>query len=363
MSYQDSESKAVDALKKAIPDSLKKDMLPLSKGLSAEIYQNDEVFPNHYLACAIDSAGTKVMLAELMDKYDTIGIDCVAMSANDLATFGSMSPFLFMDCLSTQKKIQERSLTAEIMKGIVKGLEECDASSIFRNSISLNLGKGETASVHELLDSPRAAHAFDLVGCMIGFIPKNKLYAELHDGDTIIALPSSGAHCNGFTDLRHHILDDTFESREEFRKLYKGKHTIDDTYNGKKIGNLLLEPTKLYVRDMALISKDHDVVGVNNTGYGLKNLNRLPGEFQMIIDNAPEPLDIFKLMQQESQFSDEQMYSTFNMGMGFFVIAKKQDSENILQKIKGSMKVGTVKKGKKSTIFIKEGKKIVFEGY
>src|SRR3989338_10201024 len=104
--YQSRESKAVDAIKRAIPNSLKENMLPQSKGMFAELFENNEVFPKHYLACAIDSVGTKVIIAEAMNKYDTIGIDCVAMSANDLATLGAVSPFLFMDCISCQSQIQ-----------------------------------------------------------------------------------------------------------------------------------------------------------------------------------------------------------------------------------------------------------------
>src|SRR3989339_1800134 len=130
LNYANRESKAVSAIKKAIPSSLKKDIIPESKGLFAELFENDEVFPRHYIASAIDGVGTKVIIAEAMNKYDTIGIDCVAMSANDLATLGAVSPFLFMDCISCQSQIQEKQITGEIVKGMSKGLSQCNASNI-----------------------------------------------------------------------------------------------------------------------------------------------------------------------------------------------------------------------------------------
>ncbi|MBI2651947.1 hypothetical protein HYX00_00655 [Candidatus Woesearchaeota archaeon] len=259
--YQSRESKAVDAIKKAIPNSLKENMLPQSKGMFAEVFENNEVFPKHYLACAIDSVGTKVIIAEAMDKYGTIGIDCVAMSANDLATLGAVSPFLFMDCISCQSQIQEKAITGDIVKGISKGLEQCDASKILRNSIRINFGKGETASVDELLSSSKKGYGFELVGAMIGFIEKSKLKKQkVKAGDKIIAIKSSGAHSNGYTDLRHHLLKGDFETREEYKKRYKGRFSLDDKFDGSTIGKILLEPTKIYIQTMAKISKNFDVI-------------------------------------------------------------------------------------------------------
>src|SRR3989338_2070203 len=319
MTYQDAESKAVAAIKKAIPSSLKQGMLSSSKGMFAELYENDEVFPKHYLACAIDGVGTKLILAEAMGIYDTIGIDCVAMSANDLATLGKVSPFLFMDYLACQSKIQEEAISGDIIKGMSKGLEMCDSSSILHNSIRMNFGKGETASVEELISSTRPGYGFDIAGAMIGFVEKKTLKMEALAGDAIIALPISGAHSNAYTALPHHLLKGDFEPRPEFRKKYRGRFKLDENADGMPIGKTLLEPTRIYVKDVARIAKDFPIAGINNTGYGLKNLNRLPGNIQFVIDDPIEPLPIFKLMQKESKFSDEEMYSSFNMGMGFFI--------------------------------------------
>lgn len=363
MSYQKREAKAVEAIKEAIPSSLKKDQLKGVKGLFADLHENKEVFPKHYLASAIDGVGTKLLIAEAMSKYDTIGIDLVAMSANDLATLGAVSPFLFMDYLACQKEIQERKITGSIVKGIVKGLEQCDASSILRNSIRMNFGKGETASVDEMISGLKDGFGFDLAGCMIGFIKKEDLNVKVDVGDKIIALKSSGMHSNGYTDLRYNLLKGEFEERVEYKKNYKGKYALDDDFDGSTIGEVILNPTKIYLKDVAQIAKDFSFVGINNTGYGLKNLNRIEQNVEFRIDNAISPHPIFKLMQQESGFSDEKMYTTFNMGMGFFIIAKKQDAEDVLQAAGGEIVGEVLKANNTKTVLEKKGKKIVFEGY
>ncbi len=364
MTYQKREAKAVQAIKDAIPDSLKKDSVKGIKGMFADLHENNEVFPKHYIATGVDGVGTKIIIAEAMSKYDTIGIDLVAMCANDLATLGAVNPFLFMDYLACQKGIQERELTGSIIKGIVKGLGQCDSSNILRNSIRMNFGKGETASVDELIAGLKPGFGFDIAGCMVGFIRKDKLNIKVGVGDKIIALRSSGPHSNGYTDLRFKLLKGEFEDRPEFKKNYTGKYTLDYDFNGATIGNILLEPTRIYIKDMAKVAKNFPVVGINNTGYGLKNFNRISQNVEFRINNPIEPQPIFKLMQKESGFSEERMYTSFNMGMGFFIIAKKQDAENILQKIKHAELVGEVKKSNKTrTVLEKEGKKIVFSGY
>ena len=364
-SYQESESKAVDAIKKAIPFSLKQNMLKESKGMFAELYENNEVFPKHYIATAIDGVGTKVVVAEAMHKFDTIGIDCVAMSANDLATLGAVNPFLFMDCILCQPQIQERQITGEIVKGMSLGLEQCNASNILKNSIRINFGKGETASVDELLGSPRRGYAFEIIGCIIGFIEKKKFQRKkIKPGQKIIALGSSGPHSNGYTDLRRNLLNGNFETRAEYKRLYGGRFNLDYKFDGSTIGKKLLEPTKIYIQAMAKISKQFDVVGFNNTGYGLKNLNRAKENVEFMITNPLKPQPIFELMQEESGFTDEQMYGTFNMGMGFFVVCDKNDADDILQIAKDADIVGEVRKSNKTmTVLEKNNKKIIFEGY
>ncbi len=362
--YQKREAKAVSAIKKAIPSKLKQNMSPISEGMFAELYENNKVFPEHFMACAIDGVGTKLILAEAMGKFDTVGIDLVAMSSNDLATLGKVSPFLFIDYFAVQDKFQEKGLTGELMKGIVKGLEMSEVGDILKSDIHINIGKGETASVDELISGLKPGMGFDIAGGLIGFIKKKDIHTKVKVGDKIIALKSSGPHSNGYTDLRLNLLNGDFETRE-FKKNYKGKHKLDDKFDNSTIGKLLLEPTKIYSKTVAAIADKMKVIGINNTGYGLKNLNRIKG-FQFEINNPITPQPIFNLVQKEAKFTDEEMYKKFNMGMGFFLIVDKDDADralSIAEKFKEQAQiVGEVKKGK-DTILIKNNKKIVFEGY
>ncbi len=358
--YQGRESAAVSAIKKAIPESLKENVVASSKGMFCELFENS-LFPSHYCASATDGVGTKLLIASALQKFDTIGQDLVAMNANDLATLGQVQPFLFMNYFAAQSGMHKHA--GEIMKGVVNGLDYCEASKIFQSPIRLNMGKGETASVDELLGGIQKGMGFDIAGCMIGFIDKKKMPGPVKVDDKIIALPSSGPHSNGYTDIRLNLLKGEFEEREEFRRMYKGKFTLEDDFEGKSIGDWLLEPTKIYTKDMAKVSSTFSVMGINNTGFGLKNFNRIhqPVEFSI---NAPlEPQPIFSLLQKESGFSDEEMYTRFNMGMGFFIISDSQDVQEILSVVKNAQIVGEVKKSHETRTVLHKGKKILFQGY
>ncbi|MBW2989809.1 hypothetical protein KY358_05840 [Candidatus Woesearchaeota archaeon] len=363
--YQKREAKAVSAIKKAIPAKLKRDMNAISEGMFAELYENKEVFPDYLMACAIDGVGTKLILAEAMERYDSVGIDLVAMSANDLATIGKVSPFLFIDYFAVQSKFQEKGLTGELMKGIVKGLEMCEAGGILRSSIHINMGKGETASVDELMSGLRLGMGFDIAGGMIGFVRKEDIHTDVKAGDKIIALKSSGPHSNGYTDLRLKLLNGDFETRPEFKKSYTGRFKLGDKFEDSSIGDVLLEPTRIYSRPIAAIADKMKMTGINNTGYGLKNLNRIKG-FQFVIDDPIGPQPIFGLMQKETKFTSRQMYQKFNMGMGFFLIVDKDDADNALsiaERFGEEAKiVGDVRKGQ-GTVLIMDEKKITFDGY
>ena len=200
---------------------------------------------------------------------------------------------------------------------------------------------------------------------MIGFIEKNRLKKQkISIGDKIIALPSSGPHSNGYTDLRHHLLKGDFEARKKFRKSYKGRFSLDSKFDGSTIGKKLLEPTRIYLQTMAKISKHYDITGVNNTGYGLKNFNSAAGNFEFRIGKPLKPQPIFDLMKKESKFPDKKMYETFNMGMGFFIICINKDANKILQIAKDGKVVGEVRKSSKTKTTLKLGNKnLIFEGY
>lgn len=366
--YSEREQVAVNAIKKAIPSEMKSNMVKESKGFFTELFECN-AFPEHYVATAVDGIGTKIILAIAMEKYDSVGIDCVAMNANDMAVLGKIRPFLFIDYLACQEKIEEEGLTGDIMKGVVKGLEMADCSGVVKNSVKLNLGKGETASLDELISSPKQGYGFDLAGCLLGLLEKKEFKYEVKEGMDLIAFKSSGAHSNGYTALRHYLLNGDFEEREEFKGLYKGKYSLEDSLpegNGETVGDALLEPTRIYSKTMARITEEFEVIGVNNTGYGLKNLNRLGKGIKYVIEEPIEPQAIFSLMQKEADYSIEKMYSTFNMGMGFFVIAKKEDSEEILsiaEKCGEEAKiVGHTESANENSVLLKKEKK-EFKGY
>ena len=365
MSYQKTESLALSQIKKAIPLSLKQNIIKETKGLFAELYESS-VFPDYYLACSIDGVGTKLLIASALNRFDTIGIDLVAMCANDLATLGNVQPFLFMDYLAVQEKIELRA--GEIITGISKGLELCDTSGIFRNDIKINFGKGETASITEMLDSFKDGFGYDIAGAMIGFMPRNADIKEILPGDRIIAIKSSGLHSNGYTDARKYLLNGDFETRKHINPLYKGKYCLTDKVGGRNLGDILLEPTRIYSKSVAEIARRFKVIGVNNTGNGLKNFNRFNANAEFFIDNPPEPPDIFRMIQQSSGFKDMQMYQTFNMGMGFFLIVSERDANNIVNCLKEMNEdawiVGNVNSAKNThTILVKGKNRIVFEGY
>ncbi len=364
--YSKREAKAVNALKKAIPAGMKSNVLKQSKGFFCELSKTP--FPSdYYLASAVDSAGTKTILATALNKYDSIGIDCVAMNSNDLCTLPNVKPFLFINYLAVQKQIQQKSLTKQIMKGIVKGLKESDCAKI------LNIGKGETASLDEMIDSPKKGYGFDLAGMMMGFVEKNKTNFSVKPGMKIVAFKSSGAHSNGFTDLRLNLLKGEFEERKQFKKQYKGKLKLNQKMpngHGETIGSALLKPTKIYSKLMYDLGKKTNAIGINITGYGLKNFNRIGKKVEFHLHNVFKPQPVFELMQKESKYSDEQMYQKFNMGNGFFAIVNKKDEETALKLAKKhkilALVSGEIKKSKQvkpKTVLHLNGKKLVFQNY
>ncbi len=366
MDYGKREAFGVKALKSAIPASMRNRVLKQSKGFFCEL-STISIIPEHYLATAVDGIGTKTIIAEAMHKYDSIGIDAVAMNANDLCTIPAVKPFLFLNYLAVQNKIQEKGLTKNIMKGIVTGLKQANCAKI------MNIGKGETASLDEMIASPKTGYGFDLAGIMLGFVEKNKLNINPKAGQTIIALQSSGAHSNGFTDLRLKLLKGEFEERKNFKKNYKGKLKIDQKMpngHGETIGETLLTPTKIYSKLLFDVSKKCTAFGINITGYGLKNFNRIGQKIEYHLTDVFKPQPLFDLIQKEAKYNDAKMYEKFNMGNGFFIITNKNNEETVLKlakkhKIRAKIS-GTVKKSKSlkpKTVLCLKNKKIAFKNY
>jgi len=359
--YQTREAEAVEALKGQIPEDLQ---VGIAGNNFVVLSNNFRVHPNHYKATAVDGPGTKPILAIVTKKFDTIGIEPVAMTANDMATLGNVELDDFLNYLPCQFRIEEEKITAEIMKGIVEG---CRQAGITR------IGKGETASVDEMLGSPKEGYGFDIGGVLIGYVGIDELPKRIESGMLIIGFRSSGVHCNGFTVLRLNLLTGDFEERPQYREQYKGRYSLDDRIMGAEqtIGEMLLEPTMIYSGVMKKIGKRFPYVqGVNITGYGLHNFNRVGSGVEYHITDPFEPHPIFELYQSETGESDEKMHKSFNMGLGFAFMVDVADAEKAMDIASESgfqvQIVGEVRKSDNpiiTTYLHKDGKELTFEGY
>ncbi len=251
---------------------------------------NDELA----LALSCDGVGSKIMVAEALGKYDTIGIDLVAMNANDIICVGA-EPLVLLDYLAMEKP--DPKITGAIGKGLAKGAETAGVS----------IAGGELATLPEMVKG------LDLAGTMIGSVALDEIIMgnRISEGDIVLGLESSGIHSNGLTLARKTLLSEY--------------DINDEIFDGRSVGEELLEPTHIYVKEALSLIKKIDVKGLANiTGGGLENLTRLT-KLGYVIDFLPEPQAIFKEIQRLGDVSDEEMYRTFNMGVGFTVIVSKEE--------------------------------------
>lgn len=390
--YENRESKAVEAIKATIPKSIVS--RKVSKDFFADLHENQLIHPQFYSMSAVDSVGTKVILANAMEKYDTVGIDGVAMSANDMCPWGSVVFDLFTSFLGCQEKV-EHKFTGQISQGVVGGLKRTDTSDllkkIYPNIKSLNIGKGETASLQELQTSIDQESGFELVVSGFGYIEKS-LTPRLNPqpGDHIIGLRSSGLHSNGYTAARHTLLDGDFEQRDQFRNEYIGRFKLNDKpfNNNRELGEILLEPTILYTRFMGRSGLEcnkkgleNNLYGVNVTGNGLKNFNRAGQNVNYYINSPFQPQDIFKLIQKENsrqlrdrntdgKLDTRKMYTKFNMGLGFAAVCSPEVTQAVLDSANkeeyNAKVIGEVRSQEQeapTTTLVKDKEEYTFEGY
>ncbi len=283
-------------------------------------------FGEYALVLCTDGVGSKVLIAQALKKWDTVGIDCIAMNVNDAICVGA-EPIAFVDYLAIDDPKPE--ITKEIGKGLEIGAELSNISII----------SGETASLPEIING------FDLAGTCLAYVKKNRIVLgeKIVPGDIIIGLSSSGIHSNGYSLVRKVIKNANFSYNDRF---------TDGLYPGKTIGEILLTPTRIYVKEIVNLLKKVNVHGVAHiTGSGLRKLIRLNKNVKFVIDDPFEPQPIFKFLQKYGNIEDKEMYHTFNMGMGLAVIVSKDDVDetiNILKKhSKSEVKiVGKIEKGK-----------------
>lgn len=283
-------------------------------------------FGDYALVLCTDGVGTKVRIAETLKKYDTIGIDCIAMNVNDALCVGA-EPLAFVDYLAMEDP--NPKITKEIGKGLEKGAKLANISIV----------GGETADLPELING------FDLAGTCLAYVKKNQIILgdEIHAGDAIIGLSSSGIHSNGYTLARRVIEEAEFSYTDEFP---------DGLYPRKTIGEIMLTPTRIYVKEIIQLFKKINVHGLAHiTGSGLWNIPRLKEKVKYVVDDPLEPHPIFTFLQNYGNIDNYEMYQIFNMGMGLSVITENDDVDEtikILQNYSDATikRVGTVKKGK-----------------
>ncbi|MFX1255476.1 MAG: phosphoribosylformylglycinamidine cyclo-ligase [Promethearchaeota archaeon] len=266
-----------------------------------------------YLATTVDGVGTKVLIAEMMEKYDTVGIDCIAMNVNDLICVGA-EPFLFVDYLAIERMIP--SLVEEIVKGLVEGARQSRVAII----------GGETATMPQVIKGYKLDRGFDLAGMALGMVNKENIITgkKIKSGDKIIGIASTGIHSNGFSLARKVFFE-------------KAALTVDSEIDGFVVGSTLLEPTAIYVPEILELITKVEVHGLANiTGGSFSKLLRLnrSGKIGFELKSLPDPPQIFKTIQRLGNVPLDDMYRTFNMGVGFCVVVPAELEEEAIKIIK-----------------------------
>ena len=270
--------------------------------------------PHPVLVSGTDGVGTKLKLAFLMDKHDTVGIDCVAMCVNDVICCGA-KPLFFLDYIACGKNYPEK--IAEIVGGVAEGCVQSGCELI----------GGETAEMPGFYP----VDEYDLAGFTVGAVDKSKVINNklMKAGDAVIALPSSGVHSNGFSLVRKVFDVESCDLKAPVEAL-----------GGRSLGETLLTPTKIYVKPMLELMKEITVKGVSHiTGGGFyENIPRsIPDGLGAKIDkSAVRVLPIFSLIKEVGGISERDMFNTFNMGVGMSVVVAAEDKERALEILKAN---------------------------
>ncbi len=275
------------------------------------------------IALATDGVGTKILVAEEMGRYDTIGIDCVAMNVNDVICVGA-EPIAMLDYLAVEKA--DPDVCEQLGVGLARGAELA----------GIEIPGGELAQIGELVKG------FDIAGSCFGTVALDRIVdgSGVEPGDLVIGLPSSGIHSNGYT-LARSALEGL---------------PMEDESLGRPLGDLLLEPTAIYVRAvMELLGSEVPVHGLAHiTSGGLDNLLRLRAEVRYEIDEPLEAQPLFGLIAERGDVPEEEMYRVFNMGCGFCCVVPADaggDAISILERHHpGTRRIGEVVEGPKSVL-------------
>lgn len=316
----------VELIKQIVKKTHSDEVLADIGGFAGAFAPNLTGIKNPVLLSGTDGVGTKIKLAMDMNKHDTVGIDCVAMCVNDILCQGAR-PLFFLDYIATGKLDPDKM--AELVSGVAEGCKQSNAALI----------GGETAEMPGIYKEDD----YDLAGFAVGLADKDKLITgeKLEEGDIAVGLYSSGVHSNGFSLVRA-CLDQAGIS-------------LDDKFDEITIGEKLLTPTKIYAKEIKELTENVEVKAIAHiTGGGLyENIPRVLKEDQAVeFDLRDLTIDpIFEKIQQWGNIDTDEMYHTFNMGIGMVVFIDPKDLEKTLKIVadKGQ-KVGKIIKGKKNII-------------
>ena len=316
--------KEVGLIKKFIKETYTPGVLSDLGGFSGLFSLEQEKLSCPVLVSGTDGVGTKVVLAQKLDRHKTIGIDCVAMCVNDILCQGA-KPLFFLDYIACGKLHAEKM--AGIVEGVAEGCKRAGAALI----------GGETAEMPGVYRE----EDYDLAGFAVGIVDREKIIdgkQKVKEGDLILALPSSGIHSNGFSLVRKIIFDKMHFDLEQ------------EQISGKSLADILLEPTRIYVREVLPVLSAVDVHAMAHiTGGGLpENLPRvLPEGLSVLIEESALPrLPIFGKLQEWGELSREEMFGTFNMGVGFTLFVRKEDEKKVLSMLSEARRIGEVVRGK-----------------
>lgn len=327
-------NEAVERMKKHVKRTFRPEVMTDLGGFGALFGLNKDKYEEPVLVSGTDGVGTKLKIAFAMDKHDTIGIDAVAMCVNDVVVQGA-EPLFFLDYLACDKVVPAK--IEAIVAGIAEGCHESGCALI----------GGETAEMPGMY----AEGEYDIAGFTVGVVDKSKIVngSQIASGDVVIGLASSGVHSNGFSLVRKLLLEDGgYGLQDEVAEL-----------GGAKLGDVLLTPTKLYVKPVLALLEKVQVKGMAHiTGGGfIENIPRvLPKGVNVEVDYGSWPIQpIFSLLQQQGNVSNRDMFTTFNMGIGLVIVVAADQAEAALSSLRAAGEhpytIGRVTEGNQEVTF------------
>lgn len=327
-------NEAVERMKKHVKKTFRPEVLTDLGGFGGLFGLNKDKYEEPVLVSGTDGVGTKLKVAFAMDKHDTIGIDAVAMCVNDIVVQGA-EPLFFLDYLACGKVVPEK--IEAIVAGIAEGCVQSGCALI----------GGETAEMPGMYD----AEEYDIAGFTVGIVDKKKIIdgKTIAPGDAVIGLASSGIHSNGYSLVRRLLLEQSGYSLDQALP----------ELDGKKLGDVVIEPTRIYVKSCLELINRVQVKGMAHiTGGGfIENIPRvLPDGVNVNIEYGSWPIQpIFKLMQEKGSITNRDMFTTFNMGVGMVVVVPADQAEEAVRVAKelgeDAYRIGTVTEGSRIVTF------------